>query len=503
MRAADEQDFASYVAARRPGLVQAVAGLGSPPGHAATLTDRALARAGRAWAEVRQGSGPDAEVWRLLLEERARDRTRWWHEEPATAAPGLDRLEPGRRTCLVLSALAGLPDQDVAALSGCWPSPGDPATPGLEQQARELAADVPVVGRSAAEVAALRAPRRPRRGPIVLALVLALLVGLATWRGLRFEEPPEVEQVEEVVGPARVRQLEHSVPIPWYAAGELVVGFSALGVPGVRRLVAVREAAVYSDGEGRVVRADASGARLLLGRSAPGAALVGERERGWVAWVEAGSDELVVVDASDGTELGRRVLVGLGADDETPPAGVGPVALEGPTLHYVDGAGSHEWRPVDDPVGREDVSPGPATLLDVDGLTRVVQGTPGSITFDGPFGPPRTRRGVGAQLSFGGGYVLTRVGGGRYAPLRVHDTATGRRRAAGGRPDEIALDAAFSTTGAITYVIGDGSQVAGADEFRRLSEARGWLLRTCFVGSGSCTDHLRVSSADGEPLLAR
>lgn len=498
MRAADEQDFAAYVAARRPALVQAVAVLGSPPGHAAVLTDRALARAGRDWGELREGPGPDVEVWRLLLEERARDRTRWWHDEPAPAAPGLDRLDPPRRAGLVLSALAGLPDEDVAALSGCWPSPGDPATPALEQEARELAAAVPVVSRSGAEVAAQRPPRRVPRGLLVLVVVLVLLAGVGTWRGLQPEEPPEAV---EVVGPARVRQLEHSVPIPWYAVGEVVVGFSALRVPGVRRLVAVRDAVVYGDGEGRVVRADPSGERLLLGRSAPGATIVAERERSWVSWVEAGTGDLVVVDATDGTELGRRDLAPPTA--EAPPAGRGPLALEGPTLHYVDGAGSHEWRPLDDPTGQRAESPGPGTLLDVEGLTRVVQSGPGTITFDGPFGPPRTRNGVGAQLSFGGGYVLTRGGADRYAAVRVYDTANGRRRAAGVRPDEIVLDASFSTTGAITYVIGDGSQVAGADEFRRLSEARGWLLRTCFVGSGSCTDHLRVSSADGEPLLAR
>ncbi len=437
-------------------------------------------------------------MWRLLLEERARDRTPWWRDEPATAAPGLDRLDPDRRAGLVLSALAGLPDEDVAALSGCWPRPGDPGTPALEQDARDLAAAVPVVSRSGAEVAAQRPRRRAPRGLLVLVVVLVLLAGVGTWRGLQPEAPPEVE---EAVGPARVRQLEHSVPIPWYAAGEVVIGFSALRVPGVRRLVVVRDAVVYGDGEGRVVRADASGERLLLGRSAPGATIVAERERGWVAWVEAGTGELVVVDASDGAELGRRGLEE--PSGQAPAAGLGPVALEGPTLHYVDGAGSHEWRPLDDPTGQRAAPPGPGTLLDVEGLTRVVQSGPGTVTFDGPFGPPRTRRGVGAQLSFGGGYVLTRTGADRYAPVRVHDTATGRRRAAGVRPDEIALDASFSTTGAITYVIGDGSQVASAEEFRRLSGARGWLLRTCFIGSGSCTDHLRVSSADGEPLLAR
>ncbi len=502
MRAADEQDFAAYVAARRTGLVQAVAVLGSPPGHAAALTDRALARARREWADVSAEPDPDVEVWRLLLEERAADRTPWWHDEPAPVAPALDRLEPQRRTCVVLSAVAGLPDHQVAALAGCWPSPGDPATPALEQEARELAGAVPVASRGAAEIAAQRPPRRPPRGPLVLLTVLAVLVALGTWRATGPEAPPPPE---EVLGRVQVRQLEHSVPIPWYAAGELVVGFSALRVPGVRRLVAVREAVVYGDGDGRVVRAEASGVRLLLGRSAPGATLVAEPERGWVAWVEDGTGQLVVVDAADGTELGRRDLVPVegGDDDGRTTAVAGPLSLEGPTVHYVDGAGSHEWRPLGGRAGARDAFAAPAHLLDVEGLTWVVQSSPDTITFDGPFGPAVTRRGVGAQLSFGGGYVLTRSGPGQTSPVRVYDTADGRRRPAGVRPDEVVLDAVFSTTGALTYVVGDGGQVAGADEFRRLSEARGWLLRTCFVGSGSCVDHLRVSSADGEPILAR
>ncbi|NYD58713.1 hypothetical protein BKA08_002951 [Nocardioides marinisabuli] len=505
MRAVDEQDFAAYVAARRTALVQAVAVLGSPPGHAAALTDRALARAGREWHDLREGPGPDLEVWRLVLEERARDRTPWWRQEPTPLAPLLDRLEPDRRTCVVLSAVAGLADEEVAALSGCWLSPGDPATPGLEQEARELAAGVEVVGRPAADIAAQRPARRVPRGLVALLAVLAVLVAVGTWRAGGPDGAPDGAPGDEALGPAQVRELVTSVPLPWSAAGDLVIGDRALRVPGVRRLVGLGsrlDVVVYGDSEGRVVRAEATGERLLLGRSAPGATLVGERERGWVAWVEAPSGDLVVVDTADGAELGRRPLVPLGPGDE-PPAGVGPLSLEGPTLHYVDGAGSHEWRPLDDPSGEQVPAAGPATLLDVDGLTTVVQSSPTTITFDGPFGPAVTRRGVGAHLSPGGGYVLTRVGPGGTAPVRVYDTDDGRRRPAGVRGGEVALDAVFSTTGAITYVVGDGTQVPGAGEFRRLSEARGWLLRTCFTGSGSCTDHVRVSSADGEPVLAR
>ncbi|ANH39303.1 hypothetical protein I601_2887 [Nocardioides dokdonensis FR1436] len=494
--AGDDEDFAAYVAARRAAHVRAVVALGSPPGHATALTDRALARARAEWRVLRESADPGVEVWRLLLEVRAEDTTRWWHSEPATPAPGLDRLTPVRRTCLVLAAVAGLDDAALVELTGEWPRPGDPRTEDLSQEARDLAAGVEVTPRAAGAVAAVPRGRRVPRRVLVGGVLLAVVVGLGTWQAAG---PGGPDPDAGGLGPVPVRAVRNSVPTAWAAAGELVVDDSALTLPGVRRLVRVRGAVVYSDGSGRVVRTDATGERLQLGTSAPGAALVVERERAWVAWTDVAGTELVVADVRTGEELARHGL------DPGPPA-PGPLNLEGPTLYYVDGSGSHTWDPLADPDGQAGdppEGPGPAGLLDVDGLTTVVQVGERRIRFDGPFAPARTRRGVGAQLSPGGGYVLTRTGPDPRAPVRVYETASGRSRRTGIGAEEIALDAVFSTTGAITYVVGDADQVAAAGEFRRLSGARGWLLRTCFIRSGTCVDHLRVSSADGEPVLAR
>ncbi len=271
-------------------------------------------------------------------------------------------------------------------------------------------------------MAAVPRGRRVPRGVLVGGVLLAVLVvGLGTWRAVGPEDPdPDAGEL----GPVPVRAVSNSVPTAWAAAGELVVDDSALTLPGVRRLVRVRGAVVYSDGSGRVVRTDATGERLQLGTSAPGAALVVERERAWVAWTDVAGTELVVADVRTGEELARHGL------DPGPPA-PGPLNLEGPTLYYVDGSGSHTWDPLADPDGQAEdppEGPGPAGLLDVDGLTTVVQVGEQRIRFDGPFAPARTRRGVGAQLSPGGGYVLTRTGPDPRAPVRVYETASGRSR---------------------------------------------------------------------------
>lgn len=505
----DKDDFAAYVDARRVSLVQGVAALGTPPRHAAALTDWALALARRDWHDLRQSPDPGVEVWRLLLEVRADDTTPWWRAEPAVGSPRLDRLAPERRTSVVLSAVAGLDDADVSALCGEWPRPGDPDAVALETEARELAARVDVAPRAAAAAAgrprSLRGPRA-RRGALGL-VGLALVVGVGAWWQERASEAPD-RGPSDVLGSAPVRTVDYGVPAPWWAAGELVLGDSAVQLRSVRRLARVDGSVVYSDAEGKVVFVDSTGFRLPLGRSEPGAALVSEQERGWVTWRDVASGELVVADAISGEELARRGLEPGVPSPDGPPVEPRPLAMEGPTVYYVDGAGSHSWEPLVEPTGggseeeQAEAGAGPAGLLDVDGLTTVVQVGRRTIWIDGPFGPPVERRGVGAQLSPGGGYVLTRAGAGRYSRLRVYDTVNGDRRPTGIAPHEIVVDAVFSTTGAITLVVGEASQVAGGDEFRRLSQARGWRLRTCFIGSGSCTDHVRVSSADGEPVLA-
>lgn len=498
----DDEDFVAYVAARRAAHVRAVVALGSPPGHAAALTDRALARARAEWHDLRESADPGIEVWRLLLEVRAQDTTRWWHDEPATPAPGLDRLTPARRTCVVLGVVAGLDDAAVVALTGEWPRPGDPRATGLAQEARDLAAAVEVVPRAAGAVAAVPRGRRVPRGVLVGAVLLALVVGVGTWRAAGPSDGDPDSAGGDVLGPVPVRVVRNAVPTSWAAAGELVIGDRALTLSGVRRLVGVDDAVVYSDGVGRVVRAEATGERLQLGTSAPGAALVVEHERAWVAWTDVAGAELVVADVRTGAELARHPLEPPGPDAPADAAPPGPLTVEGPTVYYVDGSGSHAWNPLADPE-QQRVEPGPATLLDTDGLTSVLQVDEQQISFDGPFAPALTRRGVGAQLSPGGGYVLTRTGPDPRAPVRIYDTSRGRRRPSGVRPGEIAYDAVFTTTGAITYVVGDADQVAAPGEFRRLSGARGWMLRTCFIASGTCVDHLRVSSVDGEPVLAR
>jgi RNA polymerase sigma-70 factor (sigma-E family) len=135
-----DDDFSSYVDARRRELVRALVLVGCSPHEAEDQVQIALVRCYRAWPRVRAAADPDAYVYKVLFNSLKDSRARrWWNEQPTEVLP--DRLGPGgdladdastglavrsalagmsrpHRTVLVLRFLADLSERQVAEVLG-------------------------------------------------------------------------------------------------------------------------------------------------------------------------------------------------------------------------------------------------------------------------------------------------------------------------------------------------------------------------------------------------
>jgi RNA polymerase sigma-70 factor (sigma-E family) len=135
-RSALDDDFSSYVDARRPQLVRALVLVGCSQSEAEDQVQNALVRCYRSWPRVRKAADPDAYVYKVLFNTLKDSRARrWWGEHPTEVLPdrvaprgdladdastglavraALARMSRPHRTVLVLRFLADLSERQVA-----------------------------------------------------------------------------------------------------------------------------------------------------------------------------------------------------------------------------------------------------------------------------------------------------------------------------------------------------------------------------------------------------
>ena len=256
---------------------------------------------------------------------------------------------------------------------------------------REAGEGVPVGQPPVDEVLGLARDRRRRRltwgAGVVVATVAAL--GIGTWVGTR---PPDNELPDVVV-----RSEPNPANIEWYGNGVLHLDKVTVELPQVTALVQVPDGVVFADRAGRVVLVDVEGTLTFLGRSEPDTPIAASADRGWVAWLEPGSQpDLVVHDTVTRHELARRTVT----------KGTRPIAIDQDRLYYNEHGESWSWQ-------LPDIEPAlvpNADLYDVAAAVRVQRAGPGTMQIRQPLLATRVFvPGSEAVLSPDGEYVLTRL----------------------------------------------------------------------------------------------
>jgi hypothetical protein len=478
--ASDDADFAAYLAARWPALVRTLVLLGQDRAGAETSARDGLVRCRADWSEVRRSDDVDAHVYAVVL-ERPRpttDRTLTaLTDEDSALLHAVDRrlqaMPQEQREPLVLLAVAGLSEAQAADVLD-RPVRGPLAGVAEVRRAAEaLAVSAPPVDEV---LAGARARQRRRTRFVAVGVAVALvLVGVA-WVLLRDTQQTELPAAE-------VTRSPNPVDVAWYADGRLHLDQVKVEVPPLTDLSELNGGAVYADTDGVVAFVAADGRRRLLGTKEPGSPLVASADEGWAAWVEPGDGSRVVVyDVSAGEEVYTYR-----SDQDVRPVAIdlGFVYLDTPDASYV-------WNP--GPGEPEDL--GRAGLADVESATQVFQ-VGGQIEMEqGIFSTAFQKPGIGALLSPGGTFVLSRADDGEpgtpYTPL-LYDTRSGRRMTVGIGPGEQVLDATFGDNyGAVFLVAPDAD--AGPDDLL--------VLRTCELDAEQCSDVAPVGRSDERPLLA-
>jgi hypothetical protein len=488
-----DADFAAYVAARWASLVRTVVLIGCPRSAAADVVLTGLARCSDGWDRLQRSDDVEVHVHRTVL-------IAWHHrrrhdspapepaptDEVAEVEPLLAELSPEQRETLVLRVLAGLdPDQvadvlDVGVDTVLERVPGAPS----EELVRVAAASIEVPPPAYDDVAVRARSQRRRRRRVLLASVTAglVVVGLGAWAGAALSR----ESVRE--RSAHVERVLNPAGISWYAAGRLHLREVVVEIPGITDLVGVGETVVYLDEDGIVGQVGRDGTVLEVGVAIPGSRLLGSIDQGWAAWVEPGDPvaRLVVWDVTDAVEVGGI---------QVEPT-VRPIAIDGGMLLFDTDHGGLSWAPPDaDP---EELPP--VDLLDQASGTRVFQRDERIEIVQPLFGLSFLRLGEGAQLSFGGRYVLSREPGASeegegFRPL-LYDTRTGAAVESGVGPDEQVVAAAFSQLQQVVYLVED-AEGGGDDDLL--------VLRSCEPGEDgtvACQDVAPVETDGGAALFA-
>ena len=155
-----DDDFSSYVEARRLELVRALVLVGCSPAEAEDQVQIALLRCYRSWPRVRAAADPHAYVYKVLFNSLKDSRARrWWGEQPTEVLPDIsasggdlaDDASTGlavraalaamgrpHRTVLVLRFLADLSERQVADVLGI---PAGTVKSRTSRALAELAAD--------------------------------------------------------------------------------------------------------------------------------------------------------------------------------------------------------------------------------------------------------------------------------------------------------------------------------------------------------------------------
>lgn len=479
--AGNDADFAAYVAARWSDLVRTVVLLGCPRSLAEDVVLDGLARCSSGWERVLRTDDPEVHVLRAVVSA--------WHrrrplpaEPPATdelaeIEPLLAALTPEQREVQVVRALSGLAPAQVADALDLGEDSVLKTVPGAPRDAavRHAAASIEVLPAPYDDVTRRAHGQRRRRRRIAIASVAAgaLVLGVGAWAGAALSR----EGVRE--RPVDVQRVLSPTSIAWYAEGRLHLREVTVSIPGITDLVAVGETMVYLDDEGIVGQVSPDGDVVEVGVALPGSQLIGATDHGWAAWVEPGDPvaRLVVWDVAGKAEVG-----GLGVDES-----VRPIALDQGQVQFNTADGDYAWEPPDADPHRLP----PAGLIDQASATRVFQRDQRIEIVQPLFGLSFLRAGEGAQLSFGGRYVLSRVpgstdAGGAWEPL-LYDSRTGEAIDPGVAPGEKVVDAGFTPLQEVAYLV-----VTGDEELL--------LLRTCEPGSGSCQDVVPVATG-GDPVL--
>ncbi len=331
-------------------------------------------------------------------------------------------------------------------------------------------------------VARARAGRRRRWRLTAAGLAVALVVvGAVTWAGTRSSGGPD--GLPDVT----VRRAPNPVDVAWYAEGVLHLDRVAVELPDVTAVVEEPGGAVYATERGDVVFVAADGTRRRIGHKDALSALVGSAGDGWAAWVDAegggsGRPALMVFDVPRGVLL---------APHDVPASGVTLIAIDQRRVYLTDRDGTSTW----DPVARVASDVRRPGLVDVESATRVYQEGRHIDMVQPFFSVDFLRPGVGAELSAGGLYALSRTPrllvsypDGSFRPL-LYDVRSGERLGTGVTREERVLDAAFGKNGTIVYLVTAGSDGAV-------------VLRQCSLREPGCSDRAVVQPDSGRALLA-
>ncbi|MBZ5740355.1 hypothetical protein [Nocardioides mangrovi] len=513
----DDTDFAAYLAARWPVLVRTLVLLGQPQPVAEDRVRGGFVRCYAAWRRLCSEDDLDTQVFTEVQhglghpDAAARPVS---SGDPGSVLAALTtelvRIGPEAREVLVLARVTGFDEVQVAELLGI--SVAEVAGRGIRARAqldltgvaeaaglesRSLTSDdafrlageeieVPAAPYDAIVAGAGEARRRRVRLVVGVIAAAAVGIGLITWLDTR---PRHEDTDGGGLAAVPVTRTPNPVDLAWFADGVLHLQAASLELPHLTDLVDVAGGAVYADTGGVVAFVDADGHRRLLGHLDPGGSLVGSRASGLVAWVDSDAG-LVAADVSSDT---------IASPPGAPPRGALPIAIDQDTVYYRLDGRTFGWKPSDQSI----VSQPPLQLLDIAAATRAYQvGT--RIDLVQPFFSVEYRRpGLGAELSNGGVYVVTRQPGGdfplgAFRPL-LYNVRSGSRVPTGLGPNEVALDAAFGNGSSVVYLVAevDDLETAAGDG---TYEPRG-LLRTCSI-NGRCTDAAVVQLGGGEPLLA-
>jgi hypothetical protein len=475
-----DADFAAYVVARWPALVRTVVLLGCPRSRAEDVVLDGLARCSGGWERVLRSDDPEVHVHRAVVHA-------WHHRRPLPAEPAptdeveeleprLAALTPEQREIQVLRAVSGLAPDQVAAVLDLSDDHVLKQVPGAprDEALRSAAGSIEVLSAPYEDVAArARRQRRHRRRTVIASVVAGLVVvGLGAWAGAALSR----EGVRQ--RPVDVDQVRSPTSVTWYADGRLHLREVTVAIPDITALVALGETVVYLDDEGIVGQVGGDGTVLEIGVAVPGSELIAAIDHDWVVWVEPGDPvaRLVVWNAIERSEVG-----GLQVDES-----VRPIAIDQGLVMFNTSAGDYAWQPPDaDP----ELLP-PTGLIDQASATRVFQRDQRIEIVQPLFGLSFLRPGEGAELSFGGRYVLSRMPGTApgdpWVPL-LYDTRTGKAIDPGVAPGEKVVAAGFSPLQEVAYLVPTGD-----DELL--------LLRTCEPGAGACEDVAPVATG-GEPVL--
>ncbi|MDI6911121.1 hypothetical protein [Nocardioides sp.] len=512
----NDADFAAYLAARWPFLLRSLLLIGCLPGEAEDVARTGLARCYAAWDEVLQTDDVDACVYRVVLDvwhRRKRPPTASVEpapvpgpepasapasdpaSEPGTRAPEvldpaelrrrlearLAELTPGDREAVVLHLVAGLSETQVADV---LERPAQPIrTPVPAEDLRIVSESIDVLAPPLDDVVAeARAQRRRRRRTIVASVAAAAVVVAGAGWGL---SRPSAEAPADT--PRVVVRQPNPVDVPWYAGGLLHLAAVTIRMPAVGDLAAVDDGAAFTDTDGAVWFAAGDGVVTGIGRTTPGARIAVSDQTDWAAWVDPSADvpRLVVHDLASG----RDTTLDL-------PGSASVLAVDQDRVYFATPEGDFEWSPGEEPVRLDRTG-----LLDVESGSRVYADARGIEIVQVIFSVANLRPGVGALLSPGGNFVLSRAGDGS-APFRplLYDARTGERMRSGLAAGELALDATFGPNHTVSYLVAPRSELGAPPAVDGNTEPL-VVLRTCDLAPVVCHDVIPLARPGERPLL--